>query len=133
MDKMSIPYERFVHCPDHKLLYNFSAGGGRGSSAAAGGGSTSAGDGRGSSAAAGGGGASAGGGRGSSAAAGGGGASAGGGRGSSAAAGGGGGSWTPSSKKSIPIIKLSSAIYVADRLLKQLAKYSIYLDDRLVN
>ena len=23
MDKMSIPYERFVHCPDHKLLYNF--------------------------------------------------------------------------------------------------------------
>ena len=20
MDKMSIPYERFVHCPDHKLL-----------------------------------------------------------------------------------------------------------------
>ena len=32
-----------------------------------------------------------------------------------------------SSKKSVPIIKLSSAIYVADRLLKQLAKYSIYL------
>ena len=23
MDKMSIPYERFVHCPDQKLLYNF--------------------------------------------------------------------------------------------------------------
>ena len=21
--QMSIPYERFVHCPDHKLLYNF--------------------------------------------------------------------------------------------------------------